>query len=199
MLPRWLPALIALPLLFLIPMSPASAHEEPTIEITFPQDITVTSFHDDWRARRSGGRRHEGNDLMAPKMTEVYAAADGVVVKVSESARAGRYLIIEHADGWETYYIHLNDDNVGTDDGRAPWALTLALGVRVGSLVEAGQLIGFVGDSGNAEGAMPHTHFELHHDGVPRNPHEYLEKAWATAVAGQGSVTPLVVSGLNIF
>jgi murein DD-endopeptidase MepM/ murein hydrolase activator NlpD len=188
MLPRWLPALLAIPLL-LVAIPPASAHDEPTIEITFPQDVRVTTFHDDWRARRSGGRRHEGNDLMAPKMTEVYAAAAGRVVKVAESARAGRYLIIEHADGWETYYIHLNDDNPGTDDGRAPWALTLAPGILVGKTVKAGQRIGYVGDSGNAEGAMSHTHFELHRDGTARNPHAALERAWAKAMAGLGHIS----------
>jgi murein DD-endopeptidase MepM/ murein hydrolase activator NlpD len=185
MLPRWLSALLAIPLL-LVAIPPVRAHEEPTIQLTFPQDPSVTTFHDDWRARRSGGRRHEGNDLMAPKMTEVYAAAAGRIIKVSESSRAGRYLIIEHADGWETYYIHLNDDNVGTDDGRAPWALTLAPGILVGRMVQAGQHIGFVGDSGNAEGATPHTHFELHFDGVPRNPHALLTSAWDRAVGGLG-------------
>jgi murein DD-endopeptidase MepM/ murein hydrolase activator NlpD len=197
MLPRWLPALIAL-LLLALGVPPAAAHDDPPFVITFPQDVSVTTFHDDWRARRSGGRRHEGNDLMAPKMTEVYAAAAGTVVKVSESARAGRYLIIEHADGWETYYIHLNDDNLGRDDGRASWFLTLAPGIGVGTTVKAGQHIAFTGDSGNAEGAMPHTHFELHHDGVPRNPHPYLVEAWDRATAAIPYPAPPVLSGFYV-
>ncbi|MCI0425058.1 MAG: M23 family metallopeptidase [Actinobacteria bacterium] len=193
MLRRWITALV-IAVVLAVPLT-ASAHEVSDITLTFPQDVAVTSFVDDWLDRRSGGRRHEGNDLMAPKMTEVYAAADGVVIKVSESARAGRYLILEHADGWETYYIHLNDDSPGSDDGEAPWALTLAPGLRVGSEVTAGQLIGYVGDSGNAEGGSPHTHFELHYQGLPLNPHDHLVSAWERAVAALLDVPPPVVNG----
>jgi murein DD-endopeptidase MepM/ murein hydrolase activator NlpD len=191
MLPRSRHALtILVVILGIVPVGApaAQAHEgPPPFEFVFPQEVSVTLPHDDWRARRSGGRRHEGNDLMAPKMTEVYAAGDGVVAKIAESRRAGRYLIIEHVEGWETYYIHLNDDNLGTDDGDAPWSLTIASGLVEGSKVVAGQLIGFVGDSGNAEGAHPHTHFELLHGGTPQDPHELLmlarERAMAAAAA----------------
>ena len=62
-------------------------------------------------------------------------------------------------------YLHLNNDDPGTDNGRADWSLTLVQGLEVGSHVEAGQHIGYVGDSGNAEWTGSHTHFELAHDG----------------------------------
>jgi murein DD-endopeptidase MepM/ murein hydrolase activator NlpD len=148
------------------------------IKLTFPQDPEVTYFSDTWRAPRSGGRRHQGTDLMAPKGTEIYAAADGVVIRVTSSRRAGRYVGIAHADGWETYYMHLNNDLPGTNDGKAPWFLTVAFGIAEGAEVRAGQLIGWVGDSGNAEGGMPHTHFELHRNGRAVNPYPYLRAAW---------------------
>ena len=180
MLPRPVPVLswlVVVLVTVLMAAPPASAHEVPPLEVTFPQDVSVTEFHNDWGSKRSGGRRHIGIDLMAPKMTEVYALADGVVLKVASSARAGRYVIIGHESGWETYYIHLNNDTPGTDDGEAGWALTVAPGVFVGSQVVGGQLIGWVGDSGNAEGSMSHTHFELHHDGRPINPYHMLVAA----------------------
>jgi len=172
---------LALGLVLFIPAPPALAHSDatPPFEIRFPQETDKTRFSDDWGARRSGGRRHLGTDLMADdKMTEVYAVADGVVVKVSDSPRAGRYLIIEHAEGWESYYVHLNNDGLDDDSGDGPWMLTLAPGVTEGASVEAGQLIGWVGDSGNAEHNSPHTHFELHFNGRPLNPYLYLEAAF---------------------
>lgn len=165
---------------FLLPMARAQAqHPEPPFELRFPQEPTKTQFSNDWGARRSGGRRHTGTDLMAEaKMVEVYAVADGLVVKVNERSRPGRYVLIEHADGWESMYVHLNDDNPGTDDGDAPWFFTLAPGIEEGVSVKAGQLIGWAGDSGNAEDNMPHTHFELHYQGRELNPYPYLVDAY---------------------
>jgi murein DD-endopeptidase MepM/ murein hydrolase activator NlpD len=156
---------------------PASA--APDFELTFPQEAEVTEFTSSWGAARAG-HSHKGNDLMAPKGTEVYAAADGVVVFVRDRGSAGRYVAIDHGDGWETWYMHLNNDNPGTDDGAAPMELGVA--VEVGDPVEKGQVIGWVGDSGNAEGSSPHTHFELHYDGSPIDPYPYLIKAYQRAL-----------------
>jgi len=157
--------------------SPLSA--APDFHLTFPQEAEVTEFTSSWGAPRSG-HSHKGNDLMAPKHTEVYAAADGVVLWVRDRGSAGRYVAIDHGDGWETWYMHLNNDNPGTDDGAAPMELGVA--VEVGDRVEKGQVIGWVGDSGNAEGSSPHTHFELHYDGSPIDPYPYLIKAYQRAL-----------------
>ena len=151
-------AALAVGFTLFFPALPAQAHSDasPPFELRFPQETDMTRFSNDWRARRSGGRRHSGTDLIADaKMAEVYAVADGVVVKVNDGPRAGRYVIIEHADGWESYYIHLNNDGLDDDSGDGPWMLTVAPGVEEGALVEAGQLIGWAGDSGNAEGNSP--------------------------------------------
>lgn len=165
--------LVAVALVLSFPLF-ASAQEP--IELAFPQDPTVTEFTDSWGAARSG-HSHKGNDLMAPKMTEVYAAADGVVLWVRDrGGSAGRYVAIDHGDGWETWYMHLNNDTPGTDDGAAP--LELGVVVEAGDEVEAGDLIGWVGDSGNAEGSSAHTHFELHRNGRPIDPHTYLLDAF---------------------
>lgn len=166
--------------MFVLPAMPADAHHlSPPFDLRFPQEVDKTAFSNDWGDGRSGGRRHRGTDLMAlEKMVEVYAVADGVVTKINERSRPGRYVIIEHEDGWDSLYIHLNDDNVGTDDGKAPWYLTLAPGIEEGVEVEAGQLIAWTGDSGNAEGSSSHTHFELHYNGREVNPYYYLAPAY---------------------
>jgi murein DD-endopeptidase MepM/ murein hydrolase activator NlpD len=170
---------LAMGLVALVPSQQALAHDgDLPFEVRFPQQADKTTFSNTWGARRSGGRRHKGTDLMAQKMTEVYAFADGVVTKVGSSSRAGRYVIIEHAEAWNTYYIHLNNDTPGTDDGDADWSLTVAEGIEVGSRVAAGQLIGWVGDSGNAEGSGSHTHFELRNGGRNINPYHVLESAY---------------------
>lgn len=184
-----------------LPVAPARArYAEPPFELTFPQDVERTSFHNDWGNRRSGGRRHRGTDLMSEgKMVEVYAVADGIIEKINESRRPGRYVIIEHADGWSSVYIHLNDDNPDTDDGAAPWYLTLAPGIEVGAEVEAGQLIGWTGDSGNAEYTSPHTHFELHYNGRAVNPYPHLASAYERDLAAQERRSQLVENQIHGF
>ena len=165
---------IASAVVILLPLA-AIADDSPIRR--FPQEVAATEFSSSFGDGRSGGRRHHGNDLMAPKMTEVYAAAPGKVVTITTARGAGRYIVIDHAHGWSTAYMHLNNDNLGTDDGRADWSLTLAAGIEVGAWVRAGQLIGWVGDSGNAERTGSHTHFELRRDGRAVDPYRWLQEA----------------------
>lgn len=167
----------------LVPASPARADTTPPFEIVFPQEAAVTEFSASFGDPRPGGRRHNGTDLLAPKMTEVYSVADGVVIHIGTHSLAGRNMRIDHGDGWESYYVHLNNDNIGTDDGAAPWTLTIAPGVEEGARVEAGQLIAWVGDSGNAETTTPHTHFELRIDGRSIDPYTLLVEAYERALA----------------
>lgn len=173
---------------------PAMATEQTEIELVFPQDPLTTDFVDSYGFARSGGRRHKGNDLMAPKMTPVYAAAGGVISAIGEGGTAGRRVTIDHPHGWQTWYLHLNNDSPGTDDGRAPWADTVAEGLEVGRLVQAGEQIGWVGDSGNAEWVGPHTHFELHRDGAAVDPYPYLDRAHRRALNKVGALAKAVRS-----
>jgi murein DD-endopeptidase MepM/ murein hydrolase activator NlpD len=170
--------LVAGLLVFSAPAASARASTDVPFELSFPQETAKTNFGSTFGDRRPGGRRHKGNDLLAPRMTEVYAVADGIVIHIGTSRLSGRNIRIEHEDGWTSHYVHLNNDNIGTDDGRAPWTLTIAPGVEVGKRVKKGQLIGWVGDSGNAESTTPHTHFELRNDGRAVNPYELLQEAY---------------------
>jgi murein DD-endopeptidase MepM/ murein hydrolase activator NlpD len=157
----------------------AAATPEPPFEIRFPQETQVTVFASSFGAGRSGGRRHTGNDLMAPKMTQVYAAAEGVITVIGTSRLAGRYVEIAHGHGWTTRYIHLNNDDPGTDNGSADWSLTVVPGLVEGSRVTAGEQIAWVGDSGNAEWTGSHTHFEIVYEGEEIDPYPYLKEAFA--------------------
>jgi len=136
-------------------------------------------------ARRGTGIHHAA-DIMAAKMVPVLAAHDGIILRVNGSSYAsykGRCctLAIRHDDGWETVYIHLNNDTPGTDDGQG-WGI--APGIALGVKVRAGQVIGYVGDSGNAEGTSPHLHFELYDkEGIAVNPYEALRIAEGRAPA----------------
>jgi murein DD-endopeptidase MepM/ murein hydrolase activator NlpD len=166
-----------------IPALPAHAVTEPPFAVGFPQDTQPTIFSSTFGASRSGGRRHQGNDLMAPKLTQVYAAADGIITVIDTASGAGRYVEIQHQSGWSTRYMHLNNDDPGTDNGSADWSLTVVLGLAVGSHVTAGQHIGYVGDSGNAEWTGSHTHFELAYEGRSVDPYPFLKEAYAKAEA----------------
>ncbi len=146
------------------------------------------SYVESFYAPRYNGIHH-ATDIMADKMVPVVAVAGGTVYYVNGTSNpnwtGGRCctLRIRHDDGWTSVYIHLNNDNPGTDDGQG-WGI--AAGIEIGTRVEAGQVIGYVGDSGNAENTPPHLHFELHDpDGVHVNPYQALR-------AAEGKPTPVI-------
>ena len=146
---------------------PASAARGEQIRpITFPVQGRVT-YRDDFGECRGGAgcpRSHEGNDLMGDKMTPLVAAADGVIdwIRVDDgTVISGNAVSIRDAEGWRYVYVHLNNDTPGTDDGRNPPEHRFAPGIVVGATVRAGQLVGWLGDSGNAEDSGAHLHFEI--------------------------------------
>ena len=143
----------------------------------FPHETALVDFTDTWGARRSGGRRHAGTDIMSPKGSWIVAVDDGIVERLEWNRLSGWNIMIRHADSWTSHYLHLNNDTAGTDDGEGGPETAFAEGLEVGAFVKAGEVIGFVGDSGNAENTGPHTHFELHVDGRKVNPYPYLAAA----------------------
>lgn len=140
-----------------------------------------------WASRASG--THHAVDIMADKMIPVVAVADGTITYVNSRCCTLR---IKHDDGWSSVYIHLNNDTPGTDDGQG-WGV--APGISKGTHVSAGQLIGWVGDSGNAENTGSHLHFELlDSDGVYVDPYLSLRAAdtgQAVAICKQPDVSSI--------
>src|SRR5687768_11042676 len=90
-------------------------------KITIPVEGRF-SYSDDFGDPRSGGRTHEGNDLMVPKLRPLLAAADARVrrITIDDGANEGNMLTLRDAEGWEYRYIHINNDTPGTDDGANP-------------------------------------------------------------------------------
>jgi murein DD-endopeptidase MepM/ murein hydrolase activator NlpD len=109
--------------------------------------------------RDGGDRWHAGLDISARKLTPVVAVRDGVVSEVNRNGEGDCcWVKVLHTDGWSSLYVHLNNDLYGTDDGTGTG---IVRGLQVGDPVARGQVIGYVGDSGNAEPGVPHLHFEL--------------------------------------
>lgn len=125
------------------------------------------SFVDSWGDPRSGGRSHEGTDVMGPKGLALYAVVDGVITKTyTNASNGGTALRLTAADGTYFYYAHL--------DSFAP-------GIAAGVPVRAGQIIGFNGATGNA--GSPHLHFEVHpRGGAAVNPYPLLKAIDACSV-----------------
>jgi hypothetical protein len=172
----------------LLPATPAQAQTDELYPLVFPVDGDH-HYSDTWGAPRSGGRSHEGTDIMAAKMVPVVAVAAGTVGWMHND-QGGKCcaMALDHDDDWSSWYIHLNNDTPGTDDG-VGWGF--APGIERGVHVEAGQLIGYVGDSGNAEWTGSHLHFELHRpDGTKVNPYPHLLAAISAADAVQRSADP---------
>lgn len=104
---------------------------------------------------RDGGRRsHEGIDILADRGTPVLAPVDGRVIVSGQRGRAGNVVVLESdQDGRELWFMHLDSREVTR-----------------GSRVRAGDRIGTVGNTGNAEGTEPHLHFEVHGPDGPVDP-----------------------------
>ena len=112
-------------------------------------------------------RNHNGIDWAAPTGTPIQAAAAGVIKVAGDGGGYGNVIYIDHGRGLETRYAHMN---------------AFAKGMRKGSKVAAGEVIGYVGTTGRSTG--PHLHFELRLHGKPVNP---LSFAGTGGGAGAGS------------
>jgi Peptidase family M23 len=178
-------------------VSAGSAAPAAVPQLIFPV-VGAATFTDDFGDPRGQGR-HEGNDLMAAKRTPVVAVEGGKVEFWTTSARAGCMLYLHGESGTTYLYIHLNNDVTLRNDNRGGCkpGVTFAPGLKSGATVEAGQLVGFVGDSGDADGIASHLHFEVHPRGRGAvSPYRHLTKAKRLLfAAAPGSPFTLALNG----
>jgi Peptidase family M23 len=149
-------------------------------EVTaFPVVGNVT-YTDDFGDPRPQGP-HEGNDIMSVRHQPAVAFVSGRVQKWSGSGSYGTCMLYLHAKNGMTYvYIHLNNDLGPSNDnkGGCKNGVSWAKGLDNGDHVDRGELVGFVGDSGDADGIQPHLHFEVRKpSGTAIDPFKYLNRS----------------------
>ena len=129
-------------------------------ENSLPSPLPAQHLTDTWGAARSQGRSHEGIDIFAKRGTPIQATTQGIVSKVGENTLGGRVVVIVGPGGAGHYYAHLEDyADISPND----W-------------VNSGDIIGYVGDSGNAKGTPPHVHYGIYINGSAVNPYTLLQK-----------------------
>jgi hypothetical protein len=146
--------------------------------LVFPVAGDVT-YIDDFGQARPGGA-HQGNDLMGAKKMPVVAVESGKISFWTTSANAGCMLYLYGDSGTTYYYIHLNNDLTMRNDNRGKCVpgVSYARGLKDGARVQAGQMVGYLGDSGDANGIASHLHFEVHpNGGAAVSPYAYLQSA----------------------
>lgn len=123
----------------------------------WPVDGVLMSSYGERADPFSGeGAYHTGVDISAPMGTRVHATADGIVVFADRFGGYGRLVIIDHGNGYETYYAHLS--RVDVIDGQE---------------IRQGELVGAVGATGRV--TAPHLHYEVRVHKAPVNPYRYLQ------------------------
>ena len=133
------------------------SYERPELPFDYESPVTgVTSSGFGYRMHplKNEVKYHYGTDLAADTGTPISAFADGTIVAQGDSDSFGKYVMIDHPDGYRTLYAHCSE-----------------LCMSCGS-VKKGDTIALVGSTGAATG--PHLHFELEHDGVYLNPEFYI-------------------------
>ena len=131
--------------------------------------VRMRRLVDSWGGRRSGGRRHEGIDIFAPKEAPVASTTRGLVVRVGTNRLGGRIVAVLGPGLEWHYYAHL--DRYGA--------------FHEGDIVHAGDVIGYVGNTGNARGTPPHLHYGIYRGGVAENPYPRVAAVAANVLAAR--------------
>jgi Peptidase family M23 len=195
--PHVLRTTFALIVMLALVASAAATPSKPTPRLTFPV-VGSATYTDDFGDPRAGGP-HQGIDIMAARRSPAVAAEAGTIELWTTSVQAGCMLYLRGRSGTTYLYIHLNNDLTGRNDnrGKCVAGTAYAPGLKSGERVAAGELVGFVGDSGDANGIHPHLHFEMHpNDGAAVDPYAFLQKAQPLLFyAKQGTTVSISLTG----
>ncbi|MES2930728.1 MAG: peptidoglycan DD-metalloendopeptidase family protein [Patescibacteria group bacterium] len=109
--------------------------------------VALSNLEDTWGDARSDGRTHEGIDIMAPKGSLVVSPTKAIVTTISSGGNGGNYVFTANPGGERFYFAHLDK---------------FAENLKEGQVLEPGDLIGYVGNTGNAAGGPTHLHFGIY-------------------------------------
>jgi murein DD-endopeptidase MepM/ murein hydrolase activator NlpD len=147
------------------------ATQEPTGVLPNPvASRRPPHFVDSWGNPRLGGRRHQGIDIFAPKDTPVLSTTSGLVTRVGTNNLGGQVVWILGPGLEQHYYAHLS--RYGS--------------FRAGDRVEAGEIIGYAGNTGNARGGPVHLHYGIYRNGTAQNPYPRLAAGAREAASRTG-------------
>ena len=121
----------------------------------------LTSITDTWGEARSEGRTHEGTDILAPRGTPIVSPTDAVVTQISVDTLGGNYVMTANPGGESYYFAHLD---------------AYADNLKVGDVLEPGDVIGYVGNTGDAAGGPTHLHFGIYANHDATNPFPRLKE-----------------------
>ena len=153
------------PVSVVLPVSQVQKLKNMQLKSSLPipvQHIKAKQLRDTWAASRSHGRLHEGIDIMAPRGTKVMSATEGLIADLRNNNLGGKVIWIMGPGGSWHYYAHLDEHKRG---------------LAVGDYVNKGELIGYVGNTGNARHTAPHLHYGIYLNGKGRgavNPYPFL-------------------------
>ncbi len=139
--------------------------KDPVQEMPIPILVGVELRHlsKNFGDPRGGGTRsHEGLDIMAPRGTPIVSPTDAVVTRIGNGGSSGLTVSTANPGGERFVYMHLD---------------AYAEGLQEGAVLRPGDLIGYVGNTGNASGGAPHLHFEIRKDGA-QDPYPRLTKVF---------------------
>lgn len=126
--------------------------------------VSIGDFSDTWGESRADGLAHNGTDIIAPRGELVVSPTKAVVTKVGRDNKGGNYVITANPGGEQFYYAHLD----------APYE-----NFKIGDMLDPGDLIGYIGNTGNARGKSPHLHFGIYYKGLARNPFPRLTQEFS--------------------
>ncbi|QYF95161.1 M23 family metallopeptidase [Massilia sp. PAMC28688] len=129
------------------------------------EGVEVRQLRDTWQAFRTSSRRHEGIDIFAARGTPVRASVEGIILRIEETNLGGKVVWVMGPGNQRHYYAHL--DRIAD--------------IKPGQRVQAGSLLGYVGNTGNAASTPPHLHYGVYGAGGAINPFPLLAGAQARA------------------
>ena len=140
-----------------LPVKVAKLVAEPPDELLLMPvaDVSVVRIRDTWQAPRGEGRKHEGQDIFAPRGTPVVSAVKGFVYRIRHDRLGGKTVSVLGRGRRVYYYAHLSRYAPDLEE----WAP-----------VEPGTVLGFVGTTGNARTTPPHLHFGIYGVSGPIDP-----------------------------